>query len=81
MRFSALRSRDFRLLLAGQAVSLTGSQMQQVAMVWQLYLLTNSPLSLGLLGAFRVTPTTYDEPREKGAVASRPRAPAGSSVR
>ena len=56
MRFSALRSRDFRLLLAGQAVSLTGSQMQQVAMVWQLYLLTNSPLSLGLLGAFRVTP-------------------------
>jgi len=56
VRFSALRSRDFRLLLAGQAVSLTGSQMQQVAMVWQLYLLTNSPLSLGLLGAFRVTP-------------------------
>src|SRR5438552_11881741 len=36
--------------------SLTGSQMQQIAMVWQLYLLTNSPLSLGLLGAFRVTP-------------------------
>src|SRR5436190_318588 len=30
--------------------------MQQVAVVWQLYLLTNSPLSLGLLGAFRVTP-------------------------
>src|SRR5690242_19544893 len=30
--------------------------MQQVAVVWQLYLLTKSPLSLGLLGAFRVTP-------------------------
>ncbi|HUJ28415.1 MAG TPA: MFS transporter [Myxococcales bacterium] len=56
MRFAALRSRDFRLLLAGQAVSLTGTQMQQVAVVWQLYLLTNSPLSLGLLGAFRVAP-------------------------
>ena len=56
MRFSALRSRDFRLLLGGQLVSLTGSQMQQVAVVWQLYLLTGSPLSLGLLGAFRVTP-------------------------
>ena len=56
MRFSALRSRDFRLLLIGQAVSLTGTQMQQVAVVWQLYLLTGSPLSLGLLGAFRVTP-------------------------
>src|SRR5438309_2562758 len=56
MRFSAFRSRDFRLLLAGQAVSLTGTQMQQVAVVWQLYLLTNSPLSLGMLGLFRVTP-------------------------
>jgi MFS family permease len=56
VRFVALRSRDFRLLLAGQAISLTGSQMQQVAVVWQLYLLTRSPLSLGLLGLFRVTP-------------------------
>lgn len=56
MQLSALRSRDFRLLLAGQAVSLTGTQMQQVAVVWQLYLLTGTPLSLGLLGLFRVTP-------------------------
>ena len=56
MRFPALGSRDFRLLLAGQAISLTGTQMQQVAVVWQLYLLTGSPLSLGLLGLFRVTP-------------------------
>ena len=55
-RFIALRSRDFRLLLAGQAVSLTGSQMQQVAVVWQLYLLTGSPLALGMLGFFRVVP-------------------------
>ena len=56
MRFEALKSRDFRLLLIGQAVSLSGSNMQQVAVVWQLYLLTNSPLSLGLLGLFRVAP-------------------------
>src|SRR5689334_5432662 len=56
VRVSALQSRDFRVLLGGQLVSLTGSQMQQVAVVWQLYLLTGSPLSLGLLGAFRVTP-------------------------
>jgi MFS family permease len=55
-RFIALRSRDFRLLLAGQAISLTGSQMQQVAVVWQLYLLTGSPLALGMLGFFRVVP-------------------------
>src|SRR5438445_732489 len=55
-RLIALRSRDFRLLLAGQVVSLTGTQMQQVAVVWQLYLLTGSPLALGMLGFFRVAP-------------------------
>ncbi len=55
-RLVALRSRDFRLLLAGQVVSLTGTQMQQVAVVWQLYLLTGSPLALGMLGLFRVAP-------------------------
>jgi MFS family permease len=54
--FSALQSRDFRLLLAGQLISLTGSQMQQVAVVWQLYTLNHSPLALGLLGLFRVVP-------------------------
>jgi MFS family permease len=55
-RFAALRSRDYRLLLGGQAISLTGSQMQQVAVIWQLYLLTKSPLALGLLGFFRIVP-------------------------
>ncbi len=55
-RFTALRSRDFRLLLAGQAISLTGSRMNEVAVVWQLYLLTHSPLALGMLGFFRVIP-------------------------
>ena len=55
-RFSALESRDFRLLFFGQLVSLTGSQMQQVAVAWQLYALTHSPLALGLVGAFRVAP-------------------------
>src|SRR6185503_12756475 len=47
---------DFRLLLAGQLVSLTGTQMQQVAVVWQLYLVSRSPLALGMLGFFRVAP-------------------------
>src|SRR3981189_1742685 len=55
-RFLSLPSRDFRLLLAGQAISLTGSQMQQVAVVWQLYLLSGSPLALGMLGFFRIVP-------------------------
>jgi MFS family permease len=52
----ALRSRDFRNLLFGQLVSTTGTQMQQVAVVWQLYLFTRSPLALGVLGFFRIAP-------------------------
>ncbi len=55
-RFLALRSRDFRLLLLGQAISLAGSRMNEVAVIWQLYLLTHSPLALGMLGFFRVIP-------------------------
>jgi MFS family permease len=53
---SALRHRDFRLLFFGQLVSLTGSQMQQVAVAWQLYMLTKSPLALGTLGLARAVP-------------------------
>jgi MFS family permease len=55
-RLVALRSRDFRLLFLGQLVSLTGTQMQHVAVAWHLYLLTRSPLSLGLIGLCRIVP-------------------------
>jgi MFS family permease len=54
--FSALRHRNFRLLWMGQIVSVTGSQMQLVAINWHVYLLTHSPLALGLVGAFRAVP-------------------------
>src|SRR5437667_10012561 len=54
--FSSLRHRDFRLLWMGQIVSVTGSQMQLVAINWHVYLLTHSPLALGLVGAFRAVP-------------------------
>lgn len=40
----------------GQLVSITGSQMQRVAIDWHVYLLTGSPLALGLLGLVRVVP-------------------------
>ncbi len=46
----ALRSRDFRLYFVGQLVSLTGTWMQQIAMGWLIYRLTDSALALGLLG-------------------------------
>jgi MFS family permease len=46
----ALRSRDFRIYFAGQLVSVAGTWMQQIAMAWLIYRLTDSALMLGLLG-------------------------------
>jgi MFS family permease len=54
--FSALRHRDFRLLWLGLLFSVTGSQMQIVAINWHVYLLTRSPLALGGLGLVRIAP-------------------------
>lgn len=54
--FAALRHRDFRLLWFGQMVSVTGSQMQFVAINWHVYVLTHSPFALGLVGLFRGIP-------------------------
>ncbi|MBV9957443.1 MAG: MFS transporter [Acidobacteria bacterium] len=57
--FSALRHRDFRLLWAGQIVSLTGSQMQLAAINWHIYILTHSKLALGAVGLVRVLPIVF----------------------
>jgi len=46
----ALRSRNYRLFFAGQGVSLTGSWMTQLATIWLVYHLTQSPLMLGVVG-------------------------------
>jgi len=54
--FAALKHRDFRLLWLGQIVSVTGSQMQSVAINWHVYLLTKSAFALGLVGLFRGVP-------------------------
>lgn len=55
----ALRFRDFRLLWIGLLISRIGSEMQVVAVVWQTYLLTNSPISLGLIGLSRFLPVLF----------------------
>jgi MFS family permease len=50
-RLAALRSRDFRLLWLGQLISTTGSQMQVIAVNWQVYrLLGGSALGLTAFG-------------------------------
>jgi MFS family permease len=51
-----LRHRDFKLLFWGQLVSLLGSQITMVAIPYQVYELTHSPLAVGLLGLVEVIP-------------------------
>ncbi|HYU21296.1 MAG TPA: MFS transporter [Chloroflexota bacterium] len=55
-RLGALRYRDFRYLLFGQAVSAIGSWMQLVALGWLVYSLTGSAFYLGLIGLARAVP-------------------------
>ncbi len=47
--FRALRRRNYRLLFVGQAISLTGTWMQQLALSWLVYRLTGSAFFLGLV--------------------------------
>jgi len=54
--YLALAHRDYRRLIVSQLLSLTGSQMQVVAINWHVYLLTRSPLALGFVGLTRVVP-------------------------
>jgi len=46
----AFRSRNYRLFFLGQGVSLIGTWMQQIAMGWLVYRMTNSAFLLGLIG-------------------------------
>jgi MFS family permease len=56
LRASPLRHRDFTLLWIGFFVSQIGSQMQVIAVAWQVYKLTHDPLALGAIGLARVVP-------------------------
>jgi MFS family permease len=54
--YQALRYRDYRLLLAGNFFATLGEQMISVALGWDLYDRTGSPLVLGLVGLMLVLP-------------------------
>ncbi|HEY3309370.1 MAG TPA: MFS transporter [Desulfuromonadaceae bacterium] len=58
----ALRSRNYRLFVAGQSVSLVGTWMQQVAMSWLVYRLTGSAMLLGAVGFISQIPTIFISP-------------------
>jgi len=48
--FRAMQSRNFKLFFYGQIVSLLGTWMQNIALGWLVYRLTNSVFLLGLVG-------------------------------
>ncbi|MEE3718555.1 MFS transporter [Tumidithrix elongata RA019] len=50
MDLPAFRSRNYRLYFAGQSLSMTGSFMTQVAILWLIYKATDSALLLGISG-------------------------------
>src|SRR5436305_4188329 len=54
--FRALRHRNYRLFFWGQLVSLIGTWMQQTAMSWFVYQITNSKFLLGLVAAIGSAP-------------------------
>jgi len=54
--YSVLRHRDYRLLWAGETISVAGSQIQRAAVAWQVFRLTEDPVQLGILGLCRFVP-------------------------
>ena len=48
--YALFRNRDFRLYLAGRLAAVLGQQMLNVAVGWELYERTGSPLALGIVG-------------------------------
>jgi MFS family permease len=66
----SLRHRNFRLFTIGQSISVLGTWMQQVAVGWLVYRLTDSALLLGLV-AFAAQGPTFVLAPIAGAIADR----------
>ncbi|HVO91977.1 MAG TPA: MFS transporter, partial [Terriglobales bacterium] len=56
---SPFRHRDFCVFWTGSFLSSMGTQFTTVAMAWQIYELTNSPMQIGLLGLARALPQIF----------------------
>ncbi|HDP75773.1 MAG TPA: MFS transporter [Bacteroidales bacterium] len=60
--FRALRSPNFRKFFYGQIVSLMGTYIQNLALGWLIYRLTNSPFLLGVIGFAGQIPSLFLTP-------------------
>ncbi|HEX9201209.1 MAG TPA: MFS transporter [Acidobacteriaceae bacterium] len=56
---SAFLSRDFRLYQTARLLVILGAEAQSVAVAWQVYQLTHSPLDLGLTGLALFAPGIF----------------------
>lgn len=54
--FSPLRNRNYRTYLSGQAISLIGTFMQQVAQQWYVWEITRDSRWIGVIGAMAFVP-------------------------
>ncbi len=54
--FSSLKHRDFLIMWTGTVISHSGDWMDQIALNWLVLVISNSPLSLGLVNLYRAIP-------------------------
>ncbi len=54
--YAALRYRDCRLYMIGWVVAIVGAQVQSVAIGWELFRRTHSPMALGWVGLVQAAP-------------------------
>jgi MFS family permease len=55
---SVRKHRNYRLYFGGQAVSFTGTWVQQIAASWLVLQLTHSPIAVGALALAQLLPVT-----------------------
>lgn len=56
LKLRAFGHRNYRLFFFGQGTSLIGTWMNNVAAIWEVYHLTDSPLLLGVFGFLSQSP-------------------------
>jgi MFS family permease len=56
---SVRKHRNYRLYFGGQAVSFTGTWVQQIAASWLVLQLTHSPVAVGALALMQLLPVTF----------------------
>ena len=60
--FRALKYKNYQLFFWGQGVSLVGTWMQQIAISWLVYMLTKSPLIMGVITFAGLIPSLFISP-------------------